>query len=74
MVRKNENTGCIKDIRKLSGSDAQQSLKLNGTIQENKGLRQLIENEKRFINERICLGKFIDNKLVACRAIISITR
>jgi len=74
MVRKNENTGCIKDIRKLSESDVQQSLKLNGTIQENKDLQQLIENEKRFINERICLGKFIDNKLVARGAIMSITK
>lgn len=75
MVRKNENidSGCIRGIRKLSESDAQQSLKLNGNIPANKDLWQLIENEKRFINERICFGKFIDNKLVARGAIMSIT-
>jgi GNAT superfamily N-acetyltransferase len=75
MARKNDNidNGCRGDVRILSESDAMQSLKLNGNIEQNKDLRQLIEDEKRFINERICFGKFIDNKLVARGAIMSIT-
>ncbi len=63
----------IDGVRKLTTNDALQSLKLNVDIKNsNKILTQLISNEENFIRERICFGKFIDEKLVSRGAIMSI--
>lgn len=78
MVRINEKV-CDKDIqnvRRLSEEDAIQSLNLDKDATYNEDLNEIknkIDREKKFINERICFGKFIDNKLIARGAIMSIT-